>query len=69
MAGADGPTRIIATTVRVMPGEREWLTARFELPLGIDSIQIEPSARAEPVRWTVGDRRVTDDRRWIVPLG
>jgi len=68
VAGADGPTRIIATTVRVMPGERQWLTARFELPLGVDSIQIEPSARAEPIRWTVGDRRVTDDRRWSVPL-
>ena len=68
VSGADGPTRIIATTVSVLPGGRQWLTARFELPLGVDSIQIEPSARVEPVAWTVGDRRVTDDRRWVVSL-
>jgi len=68
VAGADGPTRIIATPVSVMPGERKFVIARFSLPLSQTLIQIEPSARADPIRWTVGDKRVRDGRRWIVDL-
>ncbi len=68
VSGVDGPTRIIATSVNVLPGTRKWLTARFTLPLGQDTLRIEPSGRADPVRWTVGNQRITDDRRWTVTL-
>lgn len=68
VVGGDGPTRIIATPVSVLPGERKFVIARFSLPLSQTSIQIEPSGRADPVRWTVGDTRVTDGRRWVVDL-
>jgi len=68
VVGGDGPTRIIATPVSVLPGERKFVVARFALPLWQKSIQIEPSARADPVRWTVGETRVRDGRRWTLDL-
>lgn len=68
VVGGDGPTRIIATPVSVLPGERKFVIARFSLPLSQTSIQIEPSGRADPVRWTVGDTRVTDGKRWVADL-
>ena len=68
VAGADGPTRIIATTVRVLAGERVTLTARFALPLSQETIEIEPSARPDPIGWVAGETRIRDGRRWTLDL-
>jgi hypothetical protein len=68
VAGADGPTRIIATTLSVMPGDRELRTVRFDLPVSQTEIYVEPSARADPIRWTLGDVSHRDGTPYVLDL-
>jgi predicted transcriptional regulator len=68
VAGADGPTRVIATEFRVERGEDRTLVVRFRLPGRHGSLRIESSAREPSVPWTFRGTRWRDDRartvRW-----
>ena len=49
--GRDGPTRLVATSLR-LPAERSArVEVRFRLPEAIASIRIEPSARVPEIDW------------------
>jgi hypothetical protein len=61
VAGADGPTRVVAVPVEVPRGERRVVTLRFELPPGPRSIEVLPSARVPSISWRWQDRAWEDD--------
>lgn len=48
--GPDGPSRVVATRVKLARGEHQTLTFRFVLPEP-QPIVVEPSARLEPIHW------------------
>ncbi len=62
VSGPDGPTRVIATEVRVGRGETIEVVARTELPAARQHVQLEPSARVPPVRWVYDRKQFTDAR-------
>ena len=66
VAGADGPTRVIATEFRLPRGEERTLVVRFQLPGRHGALRIEPSAREPSVPWTFRDQRWRDDRARVV---
>ncbi len=66
VAGADGPTRIIATTLSVLPGERQTLIVRFDLPVSAKTTTVEPSARPDPIRWRVGQDDYRDGKSFDI---
>jgi hypothetical protein len=41
---------------------------RFEVPSEVVDIQLEPSGRARPLTWRVGQRSLSDDRQHTVSL-
>lgn len=51
-AGPDGPTKVVAFTVRVDRGGEVAHVVRFRLPAPRGALRVEPSARVPPVRWT-----------------
>lgn len=51
VAGADGPTRVVATEFRLEPGERTTIEATFDLPPGVGGLTVLPSARIPSVKW------------------
>ena len=61
VAGADGPTRVVAVPVEVPRGEERTLSLRFELPPGPGSMDVLPSARVPAVVWHWQDRAWDDD--------
>jgi hypothetical protein len=61
VAGADGPTRVVAVPVEVPRGERRVVTLRFELPPGPRLIEVLPSARVPSISWRWQDRAWEDD--------
>lgn len=63
VAGADGGSETVAGELRLAPGRSATWVVRYQLPEGVDSLEIQPSARAPGVRWRVGDRSWTDERR------
>lgn len=69
VAGQDGPVFTVAA--EFVLGLRQTANFRitFELPGSVRSVQVEPTARPTPVRWTVGDRRFDDDRPRRVETG
>lgn len=67
VSGADGPTRVIATEVRIPAGATREVVLRTEVSAVRTHVRLEPSARIPAVRWHVGDDRFTDrERREIV---
>ncbi|MBN4047666.1 DUF4012 domain-containing protein, partial [Acidimicrobiaceae bacterium AH-315-P05] len=66
VAGADGPTRIIATTLSVLPGQRRTLFVRFDLPVSVETTTVEPSARPEPIGWRVGPNDYRSGESFLV---
>ncbi|MFN2606357.1 MAG: DUF4012 domain-containing protein, partial [Acidimicrobiales bacterium] len=60
VVGADGPSRVVATSVSIPRGGDRVLTVRFGLPGGRHSLRVEPSARLPAISWTDGSRRWTD---------
>jgi hypothetical protein len=63
VSGADGPTRVIATEVRIPPGGRREIVFRTEVPAVRTAVQLEPSARLPAIRWRMGEPRFTDRER------
>lgn len=61
VAGADGPTRVVAAPVEVPLGEKRDLTLSFELPAGPGSFDVVPSARTPAISWHWQDRSWLDD--------
>lgn len=51
--GRDGPSRVVATRVKLARGEQRTLVFRFELPRR-QPIVVEPSARFDPIHWRYG---------------
>lgn len=68
VAGGDGPTRIVATSTSVMPGERQTVVLRFELPVEVTELRLEPSARYWPIAWRLGDTDHRVDEPFVVDL-
>jgi hypothetical protein len=59
-AGADGPTRVVAATVRVNRGETVETTVKFTMPARVAEVRIEPSAREPGILWRFGDKEWQD---------
>lgn len=51
--GRDGPSRVVATRVKLARGEQHTLVFRFTLPEQ-QPIVVEPSARFDPIHWRYG---------------
>jgi hypothetical protein len=66
--GSDGPNRVVAANLAVARGQRAEAVVRFELPSDVVDLELEPSGRARPVTWRVGQRSWSDDRQHTVPL-
>jgi hypothetical protein len=68
VAGADGPSRVVAVPVEVPVGEERTLTLRFELPPGPGMMKVLATARTPPVSWRWLDHAWQDDHpeelRW-----
>lgn len=62
IAGPDGGSSLLATEIRVPPGETLVWELRYELGQALDGLRILPSARWPGVEWTVGDRTWSDRR-------
>jgi hypothetical protein len=54
--GRDGPTRVLATEIRLLRGEQGQYVLTFRLPEGYEHLTVEPSARYPSVTWTVAGR-------------
>lgn len=61
--GPDGPTRAVGVYLRLPRGEAAQVVVTFTLPSGTDSMRIEPSARVQAMRWTLGGREYPIERR------
>jgi hypothetical protein len=59
-AGADGPTRVVATYVALQRGQSRTLTVQFTLPTGVREVAVEPSARVPGERWRAGSDQWVD---------
>lgn len=66
--GRDGPTRVVAANLLVPRGQRVESVLRFDVPSDVVSVEVEPSGRARPMTWRVGDRRFGDDQHHTVAL-
>jgi hypothetical protein len=66
--GRDGPTRLVAANVLAGAGRQAEVVVRFAVPSDVVAVELEPSGRARPVTWRVGDRRFGDDRHHTVEV-
>ena len=60
-AGPDGPAAVVAAPVLLRRGASLELVVRFVLPLDVDRVFVEPSARIAPSVWRIGTERFMDD--------
>jgi hypothetical protein len=65
--GDDGPTKLMAGTLRVKRGESVTVTVRFRVPSGT-SLVVEPSARFPEMRWRSGTTTWKDGQARTVRL-
>jgi hypothetical protein len=61
VAGADGPTRVVAVPVTLALGESKVFVLRFELPDGPGGLDVLSSARVPPARWQAAGRAWAGD--------
>jgi hypothetical protein len=59
--GDDGPTKLVAGTLRLKRGERATVTVRFRIG-ATDTFVMSPSARYPATPWTFGSTNWRDDR-------
>ncbi len=68
VAGADGPTRVVAAPVSVARGGEQTIVVRFELPGDLREVRVEPSARLPAISWSSDGRHWRDEEartiRW-----
>ncbi|MGI8791717.1 MAG: DUF4012 domain-containing protein [Acidimicrobiales bacterium] len=56
VAGADGPTRVLAVPVEIKRGETKEVVVRFHLPGSTGTMRVESNARIPPTAWSaLGD--------------
>lgn len=60
--GTDGPTQVIAASVKIKDGETVKLVAEFKRPRGSVRLVVEPSARVPSTTWTFGPLEFDDSR-------
>ncbi|MEO6120529.1 MAG: DUF4012 domain-containing protein [Acidimicrobiales bacterium] len=64
--GPDGPTTVVAWSVRVDKGRSASFTVRFKM--ATDTVRVEPSARVPPVRWVTPSASFDGDAARVVRL-
>ena len=62
LAGPDGGSTLLATEIRVPPGETLVWELHYELGQELEGLRLLPSARFPGIEWTVGDRTWSDRR-------
>ncbi|HWW44039.1 MAG TPA: hypothetical protein VN180_03135, partial [Acidimicrobiia bacterium] len=63
VAGIDGPTKVGAAGYLDIPARTERnVVVRFQLPAGVSSMTIQPSARIPPITWHFGNTTWQDLR-------
>lgn len=62
ISGPDGGSTLLATEIRVLPGETLVWELGYELGQDLDGLRILPSARFPGIEWTVGARSWSDRR-------
>ena len=62
LAGPDGGTTLLATEIRVPPGETLVWELDYELGQELAGLRLLPSARSPGIEWTVGDRTWSERR-------
>ncbi|MCP3993339.1 MAG: DUF4012 domain-containing protein [Actinomycetia bacterium] len=67
--GPDGNSVAVSTVVYLERGESVTILAEFDLPLSVQEIVVESSARVPAVQWQSGDLTWTDARRRTVVFG
>jgi hypothetical protein len=60
LVGPDGPMRVIGVRVDIPRGESASLTVEFSAPPDERALDLLPSGRARPVRYTIGGRAFDD---------
>lgn len=66
--GADGPVSVIASRLRLLPGEAETFDVLYEVAADVRELDVEPSARFPPVTWTIGSTSTDDRERFELDL-
>ena len=59
-SGPDGDSQVVAAYTELERGQEVDATISFVLPVGADTLRIEPSARIPTVTWSDGDQRWND---------
>lgn len=67
--GADGISTVVGTRFTIIRGQTREVDIAFRLPKTVRALHVAPSARVEPVTWTVNGVRYDDDRRFTVGFG
>ena len=67
--GPDGPNRVVAAEVHVMPGQEQDLEVRFNLPGGTRGLRLQPSARIPAVPWDRGARHWSEGKPRVITWG
>lgn len=69
VAAPDGPVLAVATKFMVAQGDERSFEVTFELPRQLESVRLEPDARPEPIRWTIGEQVWQDGEHHRVQVG
>jgi hypothetical protein len=65
-AGADGHNRVVATYVQLARGQGRVLDVQFDLPPGVNQMEVEPSARIPGETWRDGTDQWVDSGAHVV---
>lgn len=68
LAGADGPTVVVAGALGLLSGETKDVRVTAVLPADLRTVVVEPSARISRTRWTIDGAAFDIDRRRSVDL-
>ncbi|MEJ7584593.1 MAG: DUF4012 domain-containing protein [Acidimicrobiales bacterium] len=66
LAGADGPTQVRGTYLRLPRGRTDTVKVTFRLPAGPGSLVLEPSGRVRPTTWRSGGETWKEEKRRTV---
>lgn len=60
--GPDGDSQVVATEVKLEPGEETTVEITFRLPAGVRTLEVGPSARIPGIAWRFGDLEWSDEQ-------